>query len=328
MKQFVNFTADRSPGEWWQDDLDLLYLRARWYSPGTGTFLSVDPVESEPPYQYVGGNVVNRVDPSGYISQAPNECNTCQHDARDLTDWLIRELNHNISAPETIIIGTFNTLSVSLPYLPMGPGGSDVSGQAELVAKATAYAYWTSLVKNNARWDFKQKIKQVFEKRTADKGESIFLSLGDGSCGKWFDRSVPGNIHYGYIGLAAQFMEIEIHGGASVADIFDPNRVKTPDPWTTIVEVPFIGKRVAVHINPSWSSAGYDDPTDYEAIQLGIDLYKLYGKQRRQIIREEFQLLLRQRARKMDYKNPPVDAGTFSDTRWPYPVGFFNGPVN
>jgi len=52
-------------GEWWQDDLDLLYLRARWYAPETGTFLSVDPVASQPPYAYVGGNVVNSVDPSG-----------------------------------------------------------------------------------------------------------------------------------------------------------------------------------------------------------------------------------------------------------------------
>jgi len=52
-------------GEWWEDEVGLLYLRARWYMPGTGTFLSRDPVESEPPYAYVRGNVVNAVDPSG-----------------------------------------------------------------------------------------------------------------------------------------------------------------------------------------------------------------------------------------------------------------------
>jgi RHS repeat-associated protein len=55
-------------GEWWEADVSLLYLRARWLMPETGTFLSVDPVESEPPYAYVGGNVVNRVDPSGHFS--------------------------------------------------------------------------------------------------------------------------------------------------------------------------------------------------------------------------------------------------------------------
>ncbi|MCP4357373.1 MAG: hypothetical protein GY796_05065, partial [Chloroflexi bacterium] len=52
-------------GEWYQGYINLLHLRARWYSVGTGTFLSVDPVESEPPYQYVRGNPVNWVDPSG-----------------------------------------------------------------------------------------------------------------------------------------------------------------------------------------------------------------------------------------------------------------------
>ncbi|MBE7549471.1 MAG: hypothetical protein HS126_00135 [Anaerolineales bacterium] len=45
----------------------MLHLRARWYSPGEGVFLSRDPVESEPPYQYVRGNPANWVDPSGLL---------------------------------------------------------------------------------------------------------------------------------------------------------------------------------------------------------------------------------------------------------------------
>ena len=61
-------------GEWWEDDVGLLYLRARWYQPETGTFLSRDAIESEPPYQYVRGNVVNLTDPSGRL---PDECDFC-----------------------------------------------------------------------------------------------------------------------------------------------------------------------------------------------------------------------------------------------------------
>ncbi len=56
-------------GEWWEGYNELLHLRARWLMPETGTFLSRDAVESEPPYQYVRGNPVNLADPSGFISE-------------------------------------------------------------------------------------------------------------------------------------------------------------------------------------------------------------------------------------------------------------------
>jgi RHS repeat-associated protein len=52
-------------GEWWQSEVGLLHLRVRWYAPETGSFLSRDAVESEPPYLYAKGNPTNRVDPSG-----------------------------------------------------------------------------------------------------------------------------------------------------------------------------------------------------------------------------------------------------------------------
>ena len=60
-------------GEWWEDDVGLLYLRARWYQPETGTFLSRDAVESEPPYQYVRGNPFNLTDPSGFQASDPTD---------------------------------------------------------------------------------------------------------------------------------------------------------------------------------------------------------------------------------------------------------------
>ncbi len=54
------------------DSNSLLYLRARYYTPTTGTFLSPDPVEgvmarsgSRNGYSYVEGNPVNYRDPSG-----------------------------------------------------------------------------------------------------------------------------------------------------------------------------------------------------------------------------------------------------------------------
>jgi RHS repeat-associated protein len=59
-------------GEQYDTDLWLYYLRARYYNPQTGRFLSRDPedgVPSDPKtlhkYLYAGGDPVNRVDPSG-----------------------------------------------------------------------------------------------------------------------------------------------------------------------------------------------------------------------------------------------------------------------
>ncbi|RME58969.1 RHS repeat-associated core domain-containing protein [Candidatus Parcubacteria bacterium] len=57
-------------GEWWRAEVGLLHLRARWYAPEVGVFVSRDAVESEPPYQYVRENPVNRVDPRGAFPEA------------------------------------------------------------------------------------------------------------------------------------------------------------------------------------------------------------------------------------------------------------------
>lgn len=54
-------------GEWWEDEVGLLNLRARWYDPETGRFLNQDPLSSMPAYAYASSNPINRVDPSGYI---------------------------------------------------------------------------------------------------------------------------------------------------------------------------------------------------------------------------------------------------------------------
>ena len=46
-------------------DEGLYYFGARYYDPNIGKFTSVDPVKSEPPYQYVKNNPMNLIDPDG-----------------------------------------------------------------------------------------------------------------------------------------------------------------------------------------------------------------------------------------------------------------------
>ena len=52
-------------GKEFDDDSGLNYFNARYYDPSIGRFLSVDPKEDEPPYQYVYNNPMNYVDPTG-----------------------------------------------------------------------------------------------------------------------------------------------------------------------------------------------------------------------------------------------------------------------
>jgi RHS repeat-associated protein len=59
-------------GEQYDPDLGLYYLRARYYNPGTGRFLSRDPEDgnrfdpaSLHKYLYAGGDPVNAIDPAG-----------------------------------------------------------------------------------------------------------------------------------------------------------------------------------------------------------------------------------------------------------------------
>ena len=54
------------------DPTGLQYLRARYYDPETGTFMSRDPMSASPgwsgnPLGYAGGNAVSRADPTGLV---------------------------------------------------------------------------------------------------------------------------------------------------------------------------------------------------------------------------------------------------------------------
>jgi len=52
-------------GQTYDSASGLYYMRARYYDPGTGRFLSEDPVQSANRYAYVGNDPTNLVDPTG-----------------------------------------------------------------------------------------------------------------------------------------------------------------------------------------------------------------------------------------------------------------------
>jgi RHS repeat-associated protein len=76
--QHKNRVRSRCSGEQYDSDLGLYYLRARYYNPATGRFLSRDPEDGIPTdpatlhkYVYASGDPVNLADPSGRATIAP-----------------------------------------------------------------------------------------------------------------------------------------------------------------------------------------------------------------------------------------------------------------
>lgn len=62
-------------GEYWDQDSELLYLRARWYDPKIGRFVSADPFEGRQTdprslnrYSYVQSDPLSNIDPSGLFA--------------------------------------------------------------------------------------------------------------------------------------------------------------------------------------------------------------------------------------------------------------------
>ena len=65
-------------GEQWDPAAELYFLRARYYEPGVGRFVSADPFpgyaswsQTQNPYVYVGNNPVRHMDPSGLAPSPP-----------------------------------------------------------------------------------------------------------------------------------------------------------------------------------------------------------------------------------------------------------------
>ncbi len=69
----------RFTGEQRDSDSGLYYLRARYYDPGTGRFMSQDPLPSGNLYAYVGNNPLNFVDPSGLCDPQNPLCKILGH---------------------------------------------------------------------------------------------------------------------------------------------------------------------------------------------------------------------------------------------------------
>jgi Bacterial toxin 44 len=101
--------------------------------------------------------------------------------------------------------------------------------------------WFKGMVKNKAPWDLKYSVYKGYRKSGVDV------------CGVHYQLDMTGNLHYGFVGAAAQIADIILHEAAGYAQ----NRAGTS--------------------KPEYYCTADDDPRDYEFIRLGIKLFDDFG---------------------------------------------------
>src|SRR6185437_16440934 len=104
----------------------LIYMRARWYDPALGRFISEDPAGLAGginPYVFAGDDPINKSDPTGLV----------QVNGEDVPDWVVREIlgggnggGISISDDGAMFFGDGSTFDVPMPISAHQEGRSVV----------------------------------------------------------------------------------------------------------------------------------------------------------------------------------------------------------
>jgi hypothetical protein len=214
-------------------------------------------------------------------------------DDRDLTPWLFDELQKGRGNPDILFIK--DLLTKGYPLAPV----------FTTIRTYIAGQYWTALVKDEARYDFKHEIERKL-------GRTVLFRGNDDSL-LWIENSVPGNIFFGYMSNYIGFPNYLTHAGASKAQLEDHFK----DEKSVCELIPTI---------PTF----LDDPDDFAAIRFGMNLQRKYGASL-----TLFQLKDELAQNHHKFAQPPELPGTGStpgygwvnpEGGWPYEAGDFNGP--
>jgi RHS repeat-associated protein len=341
-------------GEAWDAEVELLYLRARYYQPEVGRFVTKDLWAGNVwrpgtlnRYVYVGNNPVNLADPTGRNGEngdsgpgpdphglrdgewreprtyplPPGELEgTWEY--RDLTLWLHKEMRANVDGPEGRVIRTL--------LVDTGPTVTSWN----IRYKEAGIKFWNSLVADKCKWDFKHAIWE----RLGDSIMLRHLAPPSGEAGyHWYEYSVPGNIFFAWMGMAVGLSDNFLHIGAGAAEMIDPvhqerqdcditRKVPIPNPVTGEPDT-------SVCINYDWLRTGLDEPGDWWNVEFGIRLYKTYGPH---LSYTDFLSFLGSNGGMLTPGAIPRDEGSHNGgrpmpgteggvRRWPYEVGCFNG---
>ena len=220
----ANLTDHGFTGHKHNSYIKLVDMKARWYSPQLGRFISPDSIVPDPSnpqslnrYAYALGNPLKYVDPTGHFVKLPSlvdivdtvkgrlsmwspfaggvvdEPRAPAPTSSDLTGWLVEQMVTNASEVASILRENYRSLNP--------------------VEVAAAYQAWTSLVRTGGAWDYKEDIlksEQTF-------GDEKLIMLG----GREISYQAAANIHFGFVGRAATFESEFLQLGAGLAQIDD-----------------------------------------------------------------------------------------------------------
>ncbi len=260
----------------------LVYLRARFYNPLDGRFISRDTWEGDVNspmslnrWNYVEGNPVNLNDPSGHFPQivlqtisqalpqyvgssnnfnilsAINDCTSTSraekdHPQVDLTGYLALAMTKHGQDTRVKEIADLVTWGLPASLIVAGAGS---------IMLAAAYIKFFNLEGPEKEWDIKRNMENL-----ANGG--IVLCGKKTNC-RWVDYSTAGNIHFGYIARLSKIDQLfaGIAGGVleQIDSVVKNRELKLLNCISNNVKI--------VHC---------DDPGDQAAVDFGFELAKDY----------------------------------------------------
>jgi RHS repeat-associated protein len=274
-----HFTGQREEGT-----IGLYFYNARWYDAALGRFVQADTVVPEPGnpqtlnrYSYVNNNPLKYVDPSGRAAAIDERADLLSHPvtrrpflrspAPSVIPYIYGQLIRNArSLTAALIRGANESAAAALATGHVG---------AAVIAKVSAQRTWASQVMDArikdyvgplaplvGNWDHKPILYPKDPKQESPVPE-IVQREGWSTVGSSLYRfDTWSNIHYGYVGRASGFSQLELTGGAGIEQIGSdlvsgkrPQRSPGADNW----------------------AASFDDPSDNAAIQIGITLWNRYA---------------------------------------------------
>lgn len=250
--------------------MGLVNLRARWYATAEGRLLTRDPFAgfaerpySQHPYAYALSSPTNYTDPSGECTTYGQGDDYCRPNPRDLTLYLYRAMIAHAQDTRVLKMRRQND-PFAFPN-SCDPVFGFAVRSAQTIAAAVAFK---PLVEDHGEWDIKHKIRERL-------GFGVTM-CGTGGCRFNIEYSVAGNIHFGFIGIAAGFSAEFLNFGGSYAEAADP--AHDPD-RAREAGVPYTGRYSyyddgGLYHSPQgffWNFG--DDPKDAYAVFFGSRLY-------------------------------------------------------